>query len=149
MTRWLLSCVALAAPGLGLAAAAPIDREALVTRHNPVLRRVDYEAPLTVGNGGFAFTVDITGLQTFGEAYYRNGIPLETLARWCWATDANPHGYTLADTNETYRLADGRTQAFPTRLDTPAADWLRRNPRQQPLGQLALEWSRDGPPRPA
>jgi hypothetical protein len=25
---------------------------------------VDYDAPLTVGNGGFAFSVDVTGLQT-------------------------------------------------------------------------------------
>src|SRR5882762_2386011 len=48
-----------------LVAAAPIDREALVTRHNPVVRKIDYDAPLTVGNGGFAFTADITGLQTF------------------------------------------------------------------------------------
>src|SRR5262245_11288317 len=44
--------------------AAPIDRHALVTRHNPVVRKVDVDAPLTVGNGGFAFGCDITGLQT-------------------------------------------------------------------------------------
>lgn len=135
--------------GLGLlllgagAVAAPIDREALVTRHDPIVRRVDYSAPLTVGNGGFAFTVDVTGLQSFGEAYYRGGIPLETLARWCWVTDPNPQHYTLADTNENYRLGDGRVQAFPTKLGTPAADWLRRNPRLFPLGRLALEWRKD------
>jgi hypothetical protein len=65
-------------------ASVPIDRQALVTRHNPTLHRVDPAAPLTVGNGGFAFTVDVTGLQTFSDTYYREGIPLETLARWAW-----------------------------------------------------------------
>ena len=103
--------LALAAPVVTVAAESrppgPIDREALVRRHNPVIRKVDYSAPLTVGNGGFAFTVDITGLQTFGEQYYRNGIPLETLARWCWTTDDNPNGYTLADANQDYVQADG------------------------------------------
>jgi hypothetical protein len=46
------------------AAAAPsqtaIDRHALVARHNPVIRSVDVDALLTVGNGGFAFGCDIT-----------------------------------------------------------------------------------------
>ena len=139
----LLSGLLISAPAAA-AAAAPIDREALVTRHNPVIRSVDCAAPLTVGNGGFAFTVDVTGLQTFGEPYHRHGIPLETLARWCWATDPNPRHFTLADTNADYRLDDGRTQAYPTRLDNPAADWLRRNPRQQPLGRLSLEWQKPG-----
>lgn len=129
------------------ASAAPIDREALVTRHNPVLRCVDYSAPLTVGNGGFAFTVDITGLQTFGDEYYARGIPLETLARWCWAQDENPRGYALADANETYTRADGSEVALPTRLGTPASDWLRRNPRLHPLGRISLQWDKpDGTP---
>lgn len=133
--------------GLNVPTAQPIDREALVTRHNPILRRIDYAAPLTVGNGGFAFTVDVTGLQTFGAEYYANGIPLETLARWCWAQDDNPQGFTLADANANYTQADRTTVALPTRLGTPASDWLRRNPRQQPLGQLALEWDKpDGSP---
>jgi hypothetical protein len=124
-------------------AAAPIDRQALVTRHDPTLHKVDYGAPLTVGNGGFAFTVDVTGLQTFSEAYYRQGVPLETLSRWAWARDDNPRGFTLADAASPYALPDGRVQPFPTRTDVPAADWLRRNPHDQPLGQIALEWTKD------
>ncbi len=128
---------------LALAGQTPIDRHALVTRHNPVIRRVDYDAPLTVGNGGFAFTVDITGLQTFSNQYHRNGIPLETLARWCWVTDDNPNHYTLAETNQDYILPDGRVQGFPTKQNSPAGDWLRQNPRLHPLGQLALDWQKD------
>jgi len=127
--------------------ATPIDREALVRRHNPVIKKVDYSAPLTVGNGGFAFTVDVTGLQTFGEQYYKNGIPLETLARWCWTTDDNPNGYKIADADQEYVQADGTTVSLPSKLGTPASDWLRRNPRLHPLGQLSLEWDKaDGTP---
>ncbi len=126
---------------LALPDATPIDREALVRRHNPVIRKVDPSAPLTVGNGGFAMTVDITGLQTFGDYYYKNGIPLETMARWCWAEDENPNSYLLADANQDYVQADGTTVALPSKLGTPASDWLRRNPRQHPLAQVGLEWS--------
>jgi hypothetical protein len=132
----------LALTGSAAAGATPIDREALVRRHNPVIRKVDYSAPLTVGNGGFAFTVDITGLQTFGEEYYKNGIPLETLARWCWTTDDNPNDFKLADANQQYVQADGTTIALPSKLGTPASDWLRRNPHLHPLGQLSLEWDK-------
>ncbi len=134
-----------AAVPLALPDATPIDREALVSRHDVVVHRVDPDSPLTVGNGGFAFTVDVTGLQTFADYYYRNGIPLETLARWCWTTEDNPRGYKLADANETYIQADGTTIALPSKAGTPAGEWLRRNPQLHPLGQISLEWS-DGTP---
>ncbi len=130
---------------LGLAAAAsaaPIDRPALVTRHNPIVRSVDADAPLTVGNGGFAFTADITGLQTFADYYHRNGIPTETEARWCWVTDENPSNYKLADANTDFTLPDGRVMGFPTKQGSPAGEWLRRNPRLQPLGQLGFVWKK-------
>lgn len=127
---------------LSLFAAAPIDRRALVTRHNPVIRTVDVDAPLTVGNGNFAFTTDITGLQSFAAHYQRSGIPTETLSRWCWVTDENPNNYKLADANRDFTLPDGRVLGFPTRSSTPAGDWLRRNPRNHPMGQLALEWQK-------
>jgi len=119
---------------------AAIDRHALVRRHNPIVRTTDYAAPLSVGNGRFAFTVDFTGLQTFGEQAYRRGFPLETLARWAWASEPNPHGYKLSDTFKTFREADGRLQAYPTIGSSPAAGWLRRNPHDQPLAVVALEW---------
>ena len=130
---------------LSLPDATPIDREALVKRHNVVVRKVDPTSPLTVGNGQFAFTVDVTGLQTFGDYYYQNGIPLETMARWCWAQDENPNGYTLDDASTDFTQADDTTIRLPNKQGSPAGDWLRRNPRQHPLAQLALEWS-DGTP---
>jgi hypothetical protein len=125
-------------------AAEPIDRRALVARHHPVLRALDVDAPLTVGNGGFAFGADITGLQTFAHLYHREGIPAETLARWAWHTEDNPHGYALRDADRPYRQADGRTVAYPTDASSPAGDWLRRNPHIHPLGQLSLDFTRKG-----
>jgi len=48
-------------------ASAKIDRKALVDRHAHVLRRIDPASPFSLGNGEFAFTADVTGLQTFAE----------------------------------------------------------------------------------
>jgi hypothetical protein len=124
------------------AAATPIDRHALVSRHNPVLRAHDVDAPLTVGNGGFAFGCDITGLQTFTAQHYREGIPLDTLSRWCWVSDANPNHYTLADASRNFTEASGRIQPYATLSGTPAGDWLRKNPRTLPMGILSLEYDK-------
>ncbi|MCL4482144.1 MAG: hypothetical protein M1445_05935 [Bacteroidetes bacterium] len=52
-----------------------IDRKALVTRHNILVEAPDTLASLSVGNGNFAFTTDITGLQTFYREY-ENGVTL-------------------------------------------------------------------------
>ncbi len=141
---WLIGACALLA---GAAGAAPrIDRHALVARHDPQLRAVDPWAPLSVGNGQFCFTADVTGLQSFPEYYRANGIGLETQARWSWHEDPNPHGYQLADTNQAY-TAHGTTVNYPTIMDTPAATWLRENPHPLPLGQLGLAYTHaDGRP---
>ena len=101
---------------------SPIDRQALVTRHNPAIRKLDVDAPLTVGNGGFAFGADITGLQTFAEHYHRWGVPVETESRWCWVTDENPNGYKLSDANKDFKQADGRVFGYPTKASSPAGD---------------------------
>jgi hypothetical protein len=139
-------CAGLVAAVLA-AQAAPIDRHALVARHVPVVRSVDPDAPLTVGNGRFAFTADVTGLQTLAEHYHRNGVPTETLARWAWHSEPNPHGYSLTDANRPFTEADGRTVGYPTDAGSDAGQWLRRNPHDLPLGELAFEADRkDGAP---
>jgi hypothetical protein len=146
----LKRCLWLLGAAGSLLAADPggrIDRRALVTRHHPHLTRVDPWAPLSVGNGGFCFTADVTGLQTFPDHYQKNGIPLETQARWAWHAEPNPRGYQLADANRPY-TAHGRTQGYPTNDKVPAGQWLRENPHAWPLGQLgfvdengtALDW---------
>lgn len=146
---WLVLLL-LAAQCLGVFAAesgTPIDRQALVTRHNPIISKVDVDAPLTVGNGGFAFGADITGLQTFAEHYHRWGVPVETQSRWCWVTDPNPNRFKLADANRDFTNADGRVMGYPTKASSPAGDWLRKNPRVHPLGQILLDYVKpDGSP---
>jgi hypothetical protein len=124
------------------AMAAPIDRQALAARHSPRVEALDYDAPMTVGNGSFALSVGITGLQDFTELYHRHGIPLETLSRWAWVSDGNPENYTLADASLNFRQADGLVAPYPTRASTPAGEWLRRNPRNHPLGQIRLDYAK-------
>src|SRR5512133_926861 len=65
-----------------------IDRYALVSRHNIKNSVIDSLNSLTVGNGDFAFTVDITGLQTFPE-FYSGGISLGTMSDWGWHMGEN------------------------------------------------------------
>src|SRR5580698_7447663 len=75
-------------------AGAPIDRLALVMRHDVTLTNFDVANPLSVGNGGFCFTVDATGLQTFPEAF-EHTTPLGTLSDWGWHTAPNPNHWSM------------------------------------------------------
>jgi hypothetical protein len=118
---------------------APIDRQALVTRHHVHVTRYDPASPLSVGNGEFAFTVDLTGLQTFpGEtaAHW----PLMTMAQWGWHSFPNPHGYT---TDEVLSTVDVAGRAVPyagskSAMESPAGKWLRANPHRLSLGRIGL-----------
>lgn len=116
----------------------PINREALVQRHNPQLTQIDPTSPFTVGNGRFAFTADVTGFQSLAGFYYANGIPLETKARWAWHSRENPEGFTLDDTNEKFD-AYGQKVSFPTNIGSPAGQWLRQNPHDLPLARIGLQ----------
>jgi hypothetical protein len=118
-----------------------IDRRALVTRHTVILERADPLTPLSVGNGAFAFTADITGLQTFPD-FHARGMSLGTHADWGWHSLPNPAGYRLEDALETYDV-NGRAVLYLSGLDasgaySPAAEWLRANPHRLHLGQLGL-----------
>ena len=132
---------AIAPPLRPLPTGRPIDRHALVTRHNVTLDRADPLTPLSVGNGEFAFTADITGLQTFPE-YHRHGMPLGTLSQWGWHTMPNPQGYKLSDVLEEYEVARRKVpyasdREFSKDYST-AASWLRANPHRLHLGQIGL-----------
>ena len=71
---------------------AQIDRFDVVNRNNPYVKELDALQALTVGNGGFAFTVDGTGLQTFPEMY-ENGVPLGTMSDWGWHSFPNTESF--------------------------------------------------------
>jgi hypothetical protein len=143
----LLMATALAS---GAAGARPIDRKAMVTRHNPVLAEVDKHAPLMIGNGDIAFTADITGLQTFPEQYSALA-PLLTMAQWAWHSFPNPNGWTEKDGLVQVPVPGRGTQPYPwirawSELEqNPALVWLRENPHRFALGRVSLALKgRDG-----
>ena len=124
------------------AADKPIDRKALVGRNNPVITTVDTLASLSVGNGGFAFTTDITGLQTFPE-YYRGGVPLGTQSEWGWHSFDNPEQYRIEESYQMYDFGHGHRELYATQPKSGrakgAADWYRANPHRLHLGCIGLE----------
>jgi hypothetical protein len=133
--------------GLALAAApafafgnSRIDRRALVRRHNPVVTKFDPFSALTVGNGEFAFTADVTGLQTFTAECEKN-FPLCTTAHWSWHTTPAPAGIRREDFR--YRDYDtyGRKVGYATERkgQEQLFDWLRENPHRLHLGRIGLE----------
>ena len=118
-----------------------IDRRALVTRHNITLSRIDPTSPLMVGNGNFAFTADITGLQTFPEQYSPLA-PLLTESQWGWHSFPNPAHYRYEDSLVPVQV-HGTTRYYPWLHDwsegnKPAIAWLRENPHRISLGRLSL-----------
>ncbi len=142
VSLWMLgSGASFAANDARVGVDSRIDRFALVTRHNVTLTKPDPLTPLSVGNGEFAFTADVTGLQTF-PAYYEKGMPLGTLSQWGWHSLPNPQGYRMADVLEEYEVA-GRKVPYASGKGrsggySPAADWLRANPHRLDLGRIGL-----------
>lgn len=131
-------------PGCTSSAARAIDRRRVVDRHAPVVRSIDPFSVLTVGNGEFAFTADLTGLQSFPESYAE--IPLATQATWAWHSFANPSGARLADAMSEFSV-DGRRVTYADQQASAAGQWLRRNPHRLSLARIGLALQRpDGSP---
>jgi hypothetical protein len=128
---------------------APIDRHALVTRHNIVVHSLDPNGAMAVGNGSFAFNFDVTGLQSFPE-FYAKTMPIGILSDWGWHSFPNPGGYTLDNFPMTSIPKYDRQFIFPsasTSHPTPDAAYLRANPNRFGLGRIGLEMTHpDGSP---
>lgn len=125
-----------------------INRKALVERHTVVVNRVDTLASLSVGNGAFAFTVDVTGLQTFPD-FYAKGIPLGTQSVWGWHRFPNTENYrieeTLKEISSHGRKVPYAVQASNTERAKAANNFLRQNPHRLQLGNLGFElFKKDG-----
>jgi hypothetical protein len=118
-----------------------IDRLALVTRNNVVVEQPDTLASLSVGNGNFAFTTDITGLQTFYKEY-ENGVTLGTQSNWGWHTFPNTEDYSIMQ-SAVYSDYRGRkvpylAQSAKNERDAKAIDYFRENPQRLQLGVIRL-----------
>lgn len=128
----------------------PINRKAVVLRHNIVNTRMDSLESLSLGNGKFAFTADITGLQTFPEAYDK-GVCLGTQSEWGWDSFKDTVGYRFEETLKEYNL-NGRKSTYCVQWPAPlrkrnASEWFRKNPHRLQLGNLGFDIRRpDGSP---
>ncbi|MDW7692939.1 hypothetical protein R9C00_10590 [Flammeovirgaceae bacterium SG7u.111] len=109
----------------GIKAQTPIDRKAVVSRHNVVLNEVDTLNSLTLGNGSFAMTMDATGLQTF-PIEYSKGMSLGTLSEWGW------HSFP---TEETYKIEETLVPLKSHGREVPyARQWKEKDKRQWEAG---------------
>ena len=63
----------------------------LVAENNIVNSVIDSMSSMSLGNGHFIFSTDITGLQTFPD-FYSDGIPLITWSDWSRVTENTPGG---------------------------------------------------------
>lgn len=116
-------------------AIAQINRKEVVQRHTIHVNKADPLSSLSVGNGNFAFTVDVTGLQSFPE-YYAAGVPLGTQSVWGWR--AVPGNYRFEETLKEYDFA-GRKVSYSVQTKSPAVEYFRANPHRLQLGNVAME----------
>ena len=122
-----------------------IDRKAVLKRNNPKVTAVDTLASLSVGNGRFATTVDVTGMQSFPEVY-KNGVPLCAMSEWGWHSFPNTENLKAEESRQTVRFPfrdhdevyaveykkGGRQQAATT--------YFRVNPHRLNLGTVGLSY---------
>ncbi|MDQ6610471.1 MAG: hypothetical protein M3Y85_11700, partial [Bacteroidota bacterium] len=111
-------------------------------RHNVVITKADSLSSLTVGNGRFAFTVDVTGLQTF-PLEYSHGVSLGTQSEWGWHSFIDTAAYKREEALKTYHL-NKRDITYLVQVKEPdhakkAADWFRQNPHRLQLGNIGFE----------
>lgn len=116
-----------------------MDRRKIVERHQPELKNWDPLSPFTVGNGEFAFSTDITGLQTFPEAYE---VPLGTQSNWGWHFTGGHRKFTAEDAELQQFDTHGRMVGYPMKPGSKpeAYHWLRQNPHRLQLGRLSFRF---------
>lgn len=126
-----------------------INRKAVLRRNNPKVTAIDTLASLSVGNGHFVTTVDITGMQSFPEVY-KNGVPLCAMSEWGWHSFPNTENLKPEESRQTLRFPfrnhdevyaveykkGGRPQAATT--------YFRVNPHRLNLGTVGLSYQKTG-----
>ncbi|KAJ4300760.1 hypothetical protein N0V90_002848 [Kalmusia sp. IMI 367209] len=124
---WLVTLVAVVS--------CHIDREPIVRQFNIKLNQSHAYSPLQLGNGDFAFGVDVTGLQTF--------LPHNTLSSWGW------HNSSLPTTPNQTSISDFTGQDWwthdrlvnynqPNPVEKDISQWLIANPHRINLGRVGL-----------
>jgi hypothetical protein len=111
------------------AMAQPIDRQAVVARHN--IQWDDLRGQVPLGNGEFCATIDGSGLQTFGG---------NCMSHWGWHSFPLPTGWTADRVPATGTFQRGRVTGgdeFPPGMQA-IRTWMFDNPHRLNLGRLRL-----------
>lgn len=115
------------------ASSSRIDRRAIVSRYNPTRNVSSLQTPIQVGNGGFAFGADVTGMQTF--------LPFAIMSSWAWKNDSLPPGKTEADILN-YKGGTFDYHGRPLQLmiggEPTMQQWMISNPNRVNLGRVGL-----------
>ncbi len=126
-----------------VAFAQKIDRREVVSRNNPKVTAVDSLASLTVGNGHFATTVDVTGLQSY-PVYYKKGVSLCAQSDWGWHSFPNVDNYTVKETWGERDLGHGHKELYAVQHREKgtrgygASEYYRINPHRLNLGAAGI-----------
>jgi hypothetical protein len=122
----------------------PINRQTVTGRNNPVITQADPLASLTVGNGHFATTVDVTGLQSF-PFDYEAGVPLTAMSDWGWHSFPNTSLLKPSDSEKTFDLGHGHKEVYAVEYKKvedgrhkQATEYFRVNPHRLNLGIIGL-----------
>ena len=125
-------------------ASAAIDRQAVVSRNNPVITKTDTLASLSVGNGHFATTVDVTGLQSY-PLDYKNGVPLCAMSDWGWHQYPNSKNLKPSESEKSFDFGHGHKEVYAVEYKKKedgrhkeATEFLRVNPHRLNLGAIGL-----------
>ena len=126
---------------------ASIDREAVLFRNSPIITEADPLTSLTVGNGHFATTVDVTGMQSYVSDYSK-GIPLNAMSDWGWHSFPNTQGLKTTDTEKGFNLGHGHEEVYAVEYkaskgdaarNVAATEYFRVNPHRLNLGAIGLQ----------
>jgi hypothetical protein len=109
-----------------------IDRKAVIERHKIITTVTNPKSPAQVGNGEFAFGVDITGLQTF--------VPFNTLSHWSWHSFPPPEGQSVEDFKGLNLDTHGRMIRYniQNKEQPELSSWLGGNPHSFNLGRIGF-----------
>lgn len=140
--RLLLASAILAVASIATANAEKIDRKSVLERNNPKVTNADPLNALSVGNGHFATTVDVTGMQSYPQNYMQ-GVPLCSMSDWGWHSFPNTENLKHEETEKEMDLGHGRKEVYAVEYKTEgrgkkATEYFRINPHRLNLGNVAL-----------
>ena len=140
--RLLLASAILVVASIATANAEKIYRKSVLERNSPKVTNADPLNSLSVGNGHFATTVDVTGMQSY-PLNYQQGVPLCSMSDWGWHSFPNTENLRHEETEKVMDLGHGRKEVYAVEYKVDgrgkkATEYFRINPHRLNLGNVAL-----------